>query len=95
MLSVVMLNVIYAECHNYIHFYKFGYAASHNTKCHNTEYRNAECHYVDCRYAECCRAGPKSPDVEIVKVSRLKLNSTKRKKNLKFFAKTTKNSFRL
>jgi hypothetical protein len=45
MASVVMLNVIYAECHK-----KTLYA----------EFRCDECHYAECRYAE-CRSAHLSP----------------------------------
>jgi hypothetical protein len=37
--SVIMLNVIYAECGNQTHY---------------AEYRYAECHYAECHYAEWC-----------------------------------------
>jgi len=44
-----MLNVIYAECHNKVH-----YAEYHNAECHYSEYQNAECRFAQYHYAECC-----------------------------------------
>ncbi len=42
------MNVIYAECHNQVH-----YAMCHNAECHCAKCHYAECHYAECRYAEC------------------------------------------
>jgi hypothetical protein len=41
MLSVIMHNLIKAECHNY----------SRDIKCHYAEWDYTKCHYVDCHGA--------------------------------------------
>jgi hypothetical protein len=43
MLSVIMLNVIYAECHNLVHYAECCYAA-----CHHAVYCYVVCHYTEC-----------------------------------------------
>jgi hypothetical protein len=43
MLSVLVLNVIYADSNKYAH-----YAECHYADCHY-----ADCHCAECRYAEC------------------------------------------
>jgi hypothetical protein len=45
--SIVMLSVVYSECH------KIGlYAKCHYAECHYAECHYAECHYAECHYAE-------------------------------------------
>jgi hypothetical protein len=51
MLSVLMLSVIYAQCHMLASFAEFHYA---------------ECRYVECRYAE-CRGTPRAIRKKILK----------------------------
>jgi hypothetical protein len=56
---LLILSVIYAECHKYAHY----------AQCHYAECRYAECHYAECRYAEChyaeCRGATKGVDTNV------------------------------
>jgi hypothetical protein len=50
---LLMLSVIYAECHKYAHYAECHYAECCYAECHYAECHYAECHYAECRYAEC------------------------------------------
>jgi hypothetical protein len=41
MLSVIKLNVIFAECRNEVHYVEYHYAECHYAECHYIEYRGA------------------------------------------------------
>ncbi len=58
MLSVIMLNVFFAECHIWVYCVE-----CHYTGGHFAEGLYAELHYAECLYAECRGAVPEAGTV--------------------------------
>jgi hypothetical protein len=59
--SIVTQNIIYAGCHNQLHYAACRYAA-----CRYTECRYAACRYAECRGANCMINFPVSIIVSIL-----------------------------